>query len=512
MRGEVEEWTRQANLEERGDGTPGSVNWQAAAKRFYGTDGTPRPRRVLGYIRRCHRMVVPLYGAICAYHRAQTGPEVDPSLATCEQLPRTGAVGDFSEGSLSQGRADVADRVRVDALGLDDRQRFGLDMAFACGVDDVDRAMDLATRSLDSPSVMSAALECGSRRREKILALLEADEFGQARALATCGEMSVQLGCPTHAGGCGCEDNYVPISCDSRLCPDCMASRIGRLVEQYTPLVEDWDNPVFGTFTIENVTAATPEELERRVDAIKGAFGRLRRRTIPATGTVSRETEDGDRKTKRWVWSDDRGEPATDYWRQDLVRRGHRGRADRLEQDYVDDGRNLPFGELVDAGLYAVDIKQVGADEFNVHLHTLWDGAYIPQPALSSVWEDLTGDPVVDVRRVYDRGGGSAKSAVMEVVAYACKPPEFDSVDDEVAYLQALKGSRMVQPFGDLHGSVPDVEPSLLCSECGVMPAWWDYLGTVSERIDNMGSVHDGESTGNDPPMTGDSLEAPTEP
>jgi len=510
MVSEIEDYTRQAALDEGpGDGTLGTINWKQAARDWFDTDGTPAPRKVLGYIRRMHALSVPFYGALCAYHRAIQQGEVDPSFTTCEQLPRSDAVMRFSDGSLSQGggeRDDVARRVRVDGLGMDDNQQFGLEMAFAAGVEDVDRAMDLATRSMDAPSILATALERDEERREKVLRLIEADEFGQARALATCGQMSIQLGCPTHGGGCGCEENYVPVSCDCRLCPDCMNRRIGQLVQKYSEAAASWCNPVFGTFTIQNVTAETPEELERAVDSVTGAFGRLRRRTIPAEGSVKRETDDGERVTKTWEWTNE----YLTGWCQELVRRGRRDLADRLQEEYVDaeyqrghatvQGKNIPFSELIDAGFYAVDIKQKGPDEFNVHLHTMWDGAYIPQPALSKAWEDITGDPVVDVRSVYNRDGDSIEEAVKEVVAYAAKPPEFESVEDEVAYVQALKGKRMVQTFGDLHGEVPDVPASLICSECESMPAWWDYLGTVAERIDNMGSIHDGESTGNDPP------------
>jgi hypothetical protein len=35
-------------------------------------------------------------------------------------------------------------------------------------------------------------------------------------------------------------------------------------------------------------------------------------------------------------------------------------------------------------------MKQKGPDEYKVHLHVLADAAYIPQAALSSVWEEIT--------------------------------------------------------------------------------------------------------------------------
>ncbi|MDN4015316.1 hypothetical protein QX233_22970, partial [Chryseobacterium gambrini] len=81
----------------------------------------------------------------------------------------------------------------------------------------------------------------------------------------------------------------------------------------------------------------------------------------------------------------------------------------------------------------------------------------IPQAALSSVWEDLTGAPVLDVRRIEERGDLDTESALAEVIGYVTKPPEFESVADEVEYLTALKGSRLVQPFGSLHGNTPRI-------------------------------------------------------
>lgn len=516
----VDEHTRQGGLE--GDYDAGGYPWRREASRFYDVD-TATPRQTLIYRRRMLRNLPMFYAGVTTYLRATAGPEVPPSLATCEQLPIADAVPDFSAGSLSQSengvsaelgedrdaerseasstrepaeRVDIDDRlarrVQSDDFGMNPAQAFGLEMAFSCGIDDPETALDFATKSLDSGGILSMAAAADDDRRELILGLLAADEVAHAKALATCGEMSIQLGCPQMAGGCGHDHNYVPTSCDSRLCPDCQASRTGTLTERYAQVVETWRNPIFGTFTIPNVHAETAEDLRTAVDAITGAFGRLRRRTIPPEG------ETGE---KRWVWRSDGGEPASDYWRQDLIRRGHRDRADRLEREYVGQGRNIPFEDLIDEGFYTVDVKQVEGDEFNVHLHTLWNGAYVPNAALSKVWEDLTGAPVVDVRRVYDRhGGASAVGAVLETVAYACKPPEFEDSEQEVRYFQALKGKRMAQPFGELFGNVPDAAPSLLCSECDGMPAWWDYLGVVDDRIDNMGSIHDGESTGHDPP------------
>jgi hypothetical protein len=72
----------------------------------------------------------------------------------------------------------------------------------------------------------------------------------------------------------------------------------------------------------------------------------------------------------------------------------------------------------------------------------------------------------------------------MEVIGYAAKPPEYESVEDEVAYLRTLKGSPLIQPFGDLHGNSPDTLSELRCCSCGESPEAWYYLGVVDGHLE----------------------------
>jgi hypothetical protein len=376
---------------------------------------------------------------------------------------------------------------------MSEASRDALAVALRLGVDDVERAARLATSSMDAPEVMYQLLEREDNERiERALALLEAGEVSAAKRFATCNQQSVQLECPDEfgAGGCGCEENYTPITCDHLLCPECGKRRMGQAVEKYLPAVKSWDAPTFYTFTIENVS-----DPAKGAEAVKGAFGRLRQRTLPPAGETERQGS-----VKRWAWANDGGEPAN-LWKSRLLDHGRHDLVRRMQKKYVADGRRIPWKELVSGGFYGVDVKQKGPDEFNVHLHVLADAAYIPQAVLSSVWEDLTGAPVVDVRRIYDRGSGSLEAAVVETIAYSVKAPEFEEVEDAAEFAASMKGKRLVQPFGSLHGNTPRVESQLLCSECEMTPNWWNYLGVVDEHRDNMGSVNDGESTGDDPPL-----------
>lgn len=449
--------------------------------------GAPNMER--GEERRAHRLMVEFYGALTTYHAGSGPPENGPSLATCERSHILGAVGRF-EGELRTPS-----------------ERQALQAALRLGVEDMDRAARLAAGGGDRLTALWAALERERDRQEKVLALLERDEVGHALRLATCGRRSVQLECPELAGGCGHDQNYVPIHCDSRLCPDCAKRRTGQNIEKYAGSVAGMDHPSLITLTIENV----PDAVEGRERLIE-AFGRFRRRTVPPSGSTVRETADGDRVRKRWCWSVGSEAEAADPWKSHLLEAGEHELARSLERRYVrrewtdatgtHRGRNIPMDELLQGGLYAVDVKEKETGRYNVHAHVLADVPYIPQAALASVWEDLTGAPVVDIRRIYDRSGEGIEAALAETVGYATKAPEFESVGSAVEFATETKGSALVHPFGSLHGASEAVEGYLSCARCEVSPAWWNYQGVVEDRIDNMGTANGPD--GDRPPPEGE--------
>ena len=445
--------------------------------------------------KRAVRLLVPFYGALVAYHRSDETPERLPSLDTCDRSEASDAVGRFSESDLS-------------GVNLDPIEQDALKAVFRLGVEDVDEAVRLIAGGGDRLEAVWAALDRGEDRREKVVELLKRDLPGKAKRLALCKQKSAQLECPDDfaAQGCGSDDNYVPARCGLRICPDCASANKAEKLERYAGVVEDMDQPTMLGLTIENV-----DDFSRGVGFITDKFARLRDRTIPPSGKVVRY-KDGERIEKSWCWSVGGEDGAAIPWKSYLLDNSRADLARHLQRHYVNAeyeditgthrGKNIPFMELVDGGIYAVDIKAEKApdgDGYNVHLHAIVDMAYIPQAALSAVWEDLTGAPVVDVRRIYDRGEGSAKEALLETVGYALKEPEFDDVSDEVDYLEALEGRAMVHPFGSLHGNIPEIVARLVCSDCENIPSYWNYLGLVDGEHDNMGCVH-GEDGDRPPP------------
>jgi hypothetical protein len=334
----------------------------------------------------------------------------------------------------------------------------------------------------DATDALQMALSREPERRRKVDALIQAGEPGKAKRLAYCRRQSVQLECPVMAGGCGHEENYVPATCDSRLCPDCGSDRMGRLMERYRSVVGSMENPTFITLTQEPTSSAVAGK-----DRLTGAFRRFRQRKVPPEG-------DG------WMWRTDPTR-AGQAWKASLLGGGHHDLAREWQQRYVDQGRWIPMREILRSGIYGVDIKQQGSGEFHVHLHAIVDVPYLPQAALSSLWSDCGGGEVVDIRRIHERGEKGVQDALLELVGYVSKPPSFESLDDEVEAVLALHGSRLVQPFGEAHGNVPRVTGLLHCLSCGVAPAYWNYLGFVDGNHANMGM---GSATDGDRPPDGE--------
>jgi hypothetical protein len=282
-------------------------------------------------------------------------------------------------------------------------------------------------------------------------------------------------------------------------------------VGKYVDAVFDMNQPMFWTVTTKNVSDPVAER-----DEMVESLAKLRRRTIPTEGSVTREAADGEGTvTKSWSWWDGAGvddiKENHTQWKVKLQESGQHDLVRRLQREYVNYeyetitgthvGKNIPMGELIDGGLYGIDVKQVGPMEWNVHAHILVDSAYIPQAALSAVWEDITGDPVVDVRRIYERGSEqSVRDALQETVGYAVKPPEFEDLDDELEYIEDAKGCPDVHPFGDLHGAGDSDAGALRCSNCELTPHEWEYGGLVDEALDNMGKGWEDADRGKDPP------------
>jgi hypothetical protein len=449
--------------------------------------------------KRQERLAVEFYTALRAYEANPATPENPPSLVNWERSPTSDRTAettadeaksesDHSRQGGSPGRESVGESNEpTDGAGteLTAQQLESLKYLRQMGVTDVDRCLDLVDGDQRRHEAIRYALERDDERQGLILSLLARGEVAHACNLATCGRRSTQLQC----GACESENNYVPMTCDSRLCPDCRNKSIGENIAKYENHIQEMDNPVLLTLTEQNF-----EDPITGRETLIDHFSKLRRRSIPLSGTTVRDGVE-----KSWCWwvgtaLEDVDEDQ-EQWKVELQAQGEHDLVRRLQREYVDYeyeditgthvGRNIPFEELYEGGIYGIDIKQQGPFEYNVHVHVLIDMAYIPQAALSAVWEEITdGSPVVDVRAIYNRASDETiAEAIAETVGYAVKPPEFDDLDKEVEYATAVKGCASVHPFGDVHGLGSD-SGSLVCCDCERTPQEWRYCGKVEGHRD----------------------------
>lgn len=84
------------------------------------------------------------------------------------------------------------------------------------------------------------------------------------------------------------------------------------------------------------------------------------------------------------------------------------------------------------------------------------------QVMLSILWENITGDPIIDIRRIK-----SSKEALRYVLKYVTKPPCLETPEDMVEFLIAFYTTPMLKLFGCWYHAVILIMPGLICLMCG---------------------------------------------
>lgn len=127
----------------------------------------------------------------------------------------------------------------------------------------------------------------------------------------------------------------------------------------------------------------------------------------------------------------------------------------------------------IKGGLYGEQAEPDGRGRWNVHLHFIYHGSYIPQARLSEDWQAITGDSmIVDIRR-----SGRPSDALRYVLRYIMQGigPDAEGWTGKelVGFVLALSDVRLIQAFGCFLGKVAEKEP-FACPECGA--CFWRRL------------------------------------
>jgi hypothetical protein len=135
-------------------------------------------------------------------------------------------------------------------------------------------------------------------------------------------------------------------------------------------------------------------------------------------------------------------------------------------------------------GVAFIEVKWVpGLSRWNVHLHILSQGRYIPQGKLTKLWKQITRTSIiVDVRFA-----GDASHVSRYITKYASKPldpsvlHEPDRLDEAIV---AFKGKRLCTTYGSWRGVQLTDSPS---------ESAWETVDTLSNLI-NAGLQGDSEA------------------
>ena len=147
---------------------------------------------------------------------------------------------------------------------------------------------------------------------------------------------------------------------------------------------------------------------------------------------------------------------------------------DKLTTSFAALRRSVLWRKRVTGGVSFLELKWSSSkNRWNVHLHALLQGRYIPKNQLQSLWRKITlGSFVIDIRFVRDND-----SVTQYVTKYASKPldPSVTRNDDRLdEAVVALKRRRLATTFGAWRGVLLTPKPD---------EEAWNNIGTLSTVI-----------------------------
>jgi ribosomal protein S27AE len=200
-------------------------------------------------------------------------------------------------------------------------------------------------------------------------------------------------------------DLFSPIYCDLRYCPRCGPRQFARLIEKYAPVVKFLSSQRHTTNRLREITLTTQNT---------GAF---------TSAQVKRFNEDVKKTLK------------------------------------------ILFNGRKDCG--AIWCDEVGFNNTNLHAHILFYGPYIDQGRLAEVWNEVSGNQVVFIKKVHVNG----PKALIHLLKYVAKLPANDP--EIVGQLEvAFHARRRIHALGVFYNFVGDDADNVksewnTCPHCG---------------------------------------------
>jgi len=120
--------------------------------------------------------------------------------------------------------------------------------------------------------------------------------------------------------------------------------------------------------------------------------------------------------------------------------------------------------------LATVECKKTPSGKFYYHIHCLLSGAYVPQALISKDWREISGFPIVHVKRI----SRTPRRALRYVLKYILKGFSFAKSKDKIDFKMSMRGVRYVRSYGDFynfqykHGT----HVYFPCPNCEAVKSW----------------------------------------
>jgi len=260
----------------------------------------------------------------------------------------------------------------------------------------------------------------GTARRLWELGIFSDEDFivtdKEIKRLEDCKKNSLTLECPN------CETFFlVNQTCKSKACPHCRKIWSSQIFKKYSKSLSTFKKPRFITLTVRNTEDITKQDFKNCTKH----FNKLVKVLGLSYNPFSPLRNKKEMATKQ----------------------------------------TLKLGRYI----YTREVKYTAESGFNLHIHCLYDGDFIPVEELSYYWEKISGSFIVDVRRIND-----AEHGLKYISKYISKGSEFGrSANAYVRFLNASRGMRLVQTSKGLASE----KEILMCKKCGAPTSNFILIG-----------------------------------
>jgi hypothetical protein len=120
--------------------------------------------------------------------------------------------------------------------------------------------------------------------------------------------------------------------------------------------------------------------------------------------------------------------------------------------------------------LATVECKKTKSGLFFYHIHCIVSGGYIPQKLISKDWSEVSGFPIVHVKKI----SRTPKRALKYVLKYVLKGFSFKLDKDKQDFKVSMKGVRYIRSYGEFYNSEysSGVHVYFPCPNCKAVKCW----------------------------------------